>query len=169
MFSLFGLSLVSFCLFFSLLLVLASSKSFLILSWGLFGSNLSSQDDPPTLKNLGFTLEISTFLKNKKNNVFNPKMVLRASWGSLGLLLGALGGLLGALLGLQIDRKGLTRSDPFALWALLGISLVSFSCFGVLLLASSWFSFFEIVSYRLLEPLWVDFELQIWHSEPQKP
>ena len=53
-------------------------------------------------------------------------MVLRASWGSLGLLLGALGGLLGALLGLQIDRKGLTRSDPFALWALLGLSLVSF-------------------------------------------
>ena len=48
-------------------------------------------------------------------------MVLRAFWGSLGLLLGALGGLLGALLGLQIDPKGLPRSDPFAHWALLGL------------------------------------------------
>ena len=47
-------------------------------------------------------------------------MVLRAFWGSLGLLLGALGGLLGALLGLQIDPKGLPRSGPFALWVLLG-------------------------------------------------
>ena len=50
-------------------------------------------------------------------------MALRASWGSLGLLLGALGGLLGGLLGLQIDPKGLTRSDPFRLWALFGIFL----------------------------------------------
>ena len=86
-------------------------------------------------------------------------MVLRAFWGSLGLLLGALGGLLGALFGLQIDPKGLPRSGPFALWALLGLSLVSFSCSGVLLLASSSFSFFEVVSYPLLEPLRVDFEL----------
>ncbi len=96
-------------------------------------------------------------------------MVLRAFWVSLGLFLGALGGLLGALLGLQIDPKGRTRLDPFALWALLGLSLVSFSCFGVLLLASSWFSFFAVVSYRLLEPLRVDFELPIWPSGPQKP
>ena len=87
-------------------------------------------------------------------------MVLRAFGGSLGLILGALGGLLEALLGLQIDPKGLRRSDPFALWALLGLSLASFSCFGVSLLASSWFSFFEVVSYPLLEPLRVDFELQ---------
>ena len=86
-------------------------------------------------------------------------MVLRAFWGSLGLLLGALGGLLGALFGLQIDPKGLPRSGPFALWALLGLSLVSLSCSGVLLLASSSFSFFEVVSYPLLEPLRVDFEL----------
>ena len=87
-------------------------------------------------------------------------MVLRAFWASLGLLLGALGGLLGPLLGLQIDPKRLTRFDPFALWVLLGLSLVYCSCFGVLLLASSWFGFFEIVSYPLLEPLRVDFELQ---------
>ena len=86
-------------------------------------------------------------------------MVLKTFWGPLGLLLGALGGLLGALLGLQIDPKGLPRSDPFALWALLGLSLVYLSCFGVLLLASSSSSFFEIVSYPLLGLLRVDFEL----------
>ena len=87
-------------------------------------------------------------------------MVLRAFWGSLGLLLGALGGLLGPLLGLQIDPNGLPPSGPFALSALLGISLAFFSCCGVPLLASSWFSFFEVVSYPLLEPLRVDFELR---------
>ena len=86
-------------------------------------------------------------------------MVLRAFWGPLGLVLGALGGLLGAILGLQIDPKGLPCSDPFVLWAPLGFSLVSFSCSGVLLLASSSFSFFEVVSYPFLEPLRVDFEL----------
>ena len=92
--------------------------------------------------------------------ILNAKIVLKAFWCSLGLLLGALGGLLGPLLGLQIDQNGLTPFGHFALWALLGISLVSSSWFGVLLLASSWFSLFEVVSYRLLEPLRVDFELQ---------
>ena len=54
---------------------------------------------------------------------------MRAFWGSLGLLLGALGGLLGALLGLQIDPKGLPRSDPFALWVVLGIFFLPFCRF----------------------------------------
>ena len=54
-------------------------------------------------------------------NVFDPKMVLGASWGSLGLLLGALGGLLGDLWGLQIDQKGVTRIEFLALWALFGL------------------------------------------------
>ena len=53
-----------------------------------------------------------------KIGVFDPKMVLGASWGSLGLLLGALGGLLGDLWGLQIDQKGVARSDPFRFGAL---------------------------------------------------
>ena len=87
-------------------------------------------------------------------------MVLRAFWASLGLLLGALGGLLGTLLGFQIEPKGLRRSDPFVLWDILGLSLVHCSCFGILLLASSWFSFFDVVSYPLLELLRVDFELE---------
>ena len=62
----------------------------------LSGSILSSQTDPPTSENVDFTMGILTFLKN---NVFDPKMVLIAFWGSLGLLLGALGGILGALWG----------------------------------------------------------------------
>ena len=85
-------------------------------------------------------------------------MVLRASWGSLGLLLGALADLLGALLGLQIDPKGLPRSGPFALWDLWDLSFVYFSSSGVFLLAASSFSFFEVVSYPLLESLRADFE-----------
>ena len=40
--------------------------------------------------------------------------------------MGALGGLWGSLLSLQIDTKGLTPFDPFALWALLGL------CFWIL-------------------------------------
>ena len=56
-----------------------------------------------------------------KIDVFDPKMVLGASWGSLGLLLGALGGLLGDLWGLQIDQKALTRSGPFRCGALFGL------------------------------------------------
>ena len=79
-------------------------------------------------------------------------MVLRASWGSLGLLLGAQGGLLGALLGLQTDPKPLTIIELATSWALFGLFLS-------LLLASSCSSFFEVVVSLLLEPLRVDFEL----------
>ena len=87
-------------------------------------------------------------------------MVLRTFWGSLGLLLGAIGGLLGTLFGLQIDPKALPRSGPFVLWALFGLYSDYYSCSGVLILASFSFILFEVVSYFLLEPLRVDFELQ---------
>ena len=63
----------------------------------LWGSILSSQTDPPTLEIVNFTVGSLHFLKI---NVFDPKMVLRAFGGSLGLLLGALGGILGAAWGL---------------------------------------------------------------------
>ena len=56
------------------------------------GSILNSQTDLPTLKNPDFT---STGARFSKNHHFDPKMVLNAFWGSLGLLLGALGALLG--------------------------------------------------------------------------
>ena len=100
-----------------------------------------------------------TFIDFCKSKIFDTTMVLKAFWCSLGLLVGALGGLLGALLGLQIDPKGLERSDPFALWALWGLSFSSFSSFGVLLLASCCSSFFEVVFDPLLEPFRVDYEL----------
>ena len=78
-------------------------------------------------------------------------MVLGAFGGSLGLLLGALVGLLGAPLAVQIDPEGLTRSDPFALWAMLNrcLSIIITSCAS---------SFFAVVVSLLLDPLRVDVE-----------
>ena len=58
-------------------------------------SILSSQADPPTLKNLDFMRRELGFRKIK---VCDLKMLLMVFWGSLGLVLGALGGFLGALL-----------------------------------------------------------------------
>ena len=58
-------------------------------------SILSSQADPPTLKNLDF---MGRELGFRKIKVFDLKMFLMVFGGSLGLVLGALGGFLGALL-----------------------------------------------------------------------
>ena len=58
-------------------------------------SILSSQADPPTLKNLDFMMRELGF---RKIWVCDLKMLLMVFWGSLGLVLGALGGFLGALL-----------------------------------------------------------------------
>ena len=58
-------------------------------------SILSSQADPPTLKNLDFMERELGFRKIK---VCDLKMFLMVFGGSLGLVLGALGGFLGALL-----------------------------------------------------------------------
>ena len=49
--------------FFSFIFVLLSSMSYFICCRGLLGSILSSQADPPTLKNLDFPAGILTFLK----------------------------------------------------------------------------------------------------------
>ena len=68
-----------------------------ILFRSLLGSIMSSQADLPTLKNLDFASAGARFLKNQS---FDPMMVLKTFWGSLGLLLVALGGPLGALWGL---------------------------------------------------------------------
>ena len=70
-------------------------KWLFFLSWNLLVSILSSQPDPPTLKNLDTSIGISTFVKI---NVWDLKMVLTMCWGSFGLLFGALRGLLGVLL-----------------------------------------------------------------------
>ena len=58
-------------------------------------SILSSQADPPTLKNHDFMKAGARFSKIK---VCDLKMLLMMFWGSLGVVLGALGGFLGALL-----------------------------------------------------------------------
>ncbi len=76
-------------------------------------------------------------------------MVLRASWGSLRPLLNALGGLLGALLDLQMDPKGLTRSDLLRFGALFGLFL---SLLLLLLLLVSATSLF-ILSWTLFWPI----------------
>ena len=93
---------------------LASSESFLIVSWGLLWSILGLEDDPPTLKNQAPAKAATRFLKNQR---FRYEDGLESV---LGLSCAPLGGLLGTLLGLQIDPKVLTRSGPFALCALLG-------------------------------------------------
>ena len=56
------LSVVSF---FSLLLSFVSSKSFLIVSWSLFGTNLSSEGDLRNLENIKFSLDIQQLLNNR--------------------------------------------------------------------------------------------------------
>ena len=68
-----------------LLLRLASSKSFLILSWSLFGSMLSSNNDIPNLKNLDFSYDIHRFLKNQGFRYEDGlESVLGLSWAPLG-------------------------------------------------------------------------------------
>ena len=89
--------LLASCCFFSFLFVILSSMSYFLFFRGVLGSILSSQANPPTLKNLAFPEGILTCLKKQR---FTSKVVLQAFWGSLGLLFGALGGLLGALWGL---------------------------------------------------------------------
>ena len=122
--------------FFSSILYLLLSISFFISSRNLLGSILSSQTDPPTLKNLDFRQEILIFVKNYD---LDPKMVLKAFGGSLGLLVGALGGLLAALWGLYIDHRGLPDSSGNFLGPRLLASGCFFSFIFVLLSSMSYF------------------------------
>ena len=75
------------------------SMSFLISSRSLLGSILSSQTDPPTLKNVDFMMAGARFLKNhhfrSKDGFENVLGLSRPPFGSSW---GVLGGLLGALL-----------------------------------------------------------------------
>ena len=77
-------------------------------------------------------------------------MVLKAFWGSLGLLLGALGGLLGALGALYIDHRELPDSS----WNFLGPRLLasggSFSFIFVFLSSMSYFIFFRCLLGSIL-------------------
>ena len=60
-----GFVLVFLSLFLGLLLSLSYSKSMFFFSWNLLASILSSQADPPTLKNLDFASAGARFLKNQ--------------------------------------------------------------------------------------------------------
>ena len=95
-------------------------------------SILSSQADPPTLKNLGFMIAAARFSKNKASDL---KMLLMVFGGSLGLILGALGGFLGALLVLLRAFGGTTNSQNFFLDFLPG--QIYWSCLYLLSLPSS--------------------------------
>ena len=77
-------------------------------------SILSSQADPPTLKNLDFMVAGARFSKNK---VCDLKMLLMVFWGSLGLVLCALGGFSGALL-VPLRALGVTLNFQNFFWGL---------------------------------------------------
>ena len=79
--------------FFSALLVRSSSKSLFFFSWGLLWSIWVSKITLRPSKSWSLAQTINTF---SRINVFDPKMFLKASEGSLGPLLRTLGGLLEA-------------------------------------------------------------------------
>ena len=93
-----GPRLLAPCCFFSFLFVLLSSMSYVIFCRSLLGSILSSQADPPTLKNLDFALAGARFLKNQRfrsKDGFESVLGLSrapfgSSWGALGSSLGPL-------------------------------------------------------------------------------
>ena len=99
--------------FCSSLLSLLSYQSLFSLSWSLFVSILSSQADPPTLKNVGFMRAGARFSSDLK-------MLLTVFWGSLELILGALGAFLGALLVLLRAFGGTLHAQNFFLGSLPG-------------------------------------------------
>ena len=79
-------------------------------------------------------------------------MVLKAFWGSLGLLLGALG----ALLGVSWELLRASGSTKEGLQIRLG-TLLGLVC--LLLAAEDGLGSVDVVFYLLSEPLGVDFEL----------
>ena len=84
--------------FFASLLSLPSSKSLFSSSSNLFVPILSSQADPPTLKNIDFASAGARFLKNQGLGIKDAlDGVLGLSWASFGGLLGPSWGSLGAL------------------------------------------------------------------------
>ena len=118
--------------FFLPLVVQASSKWFLIPSWSLFGSILSSQDDIQNLQNLDFSQNINRFLNIHRLQCevglrgvlelswapLEPRSwLLSLSWAAPGLLLGTLEpsfGPLGRLLAAKTDfSRNLAKTIVF--------------------------------------------------------
>ena len=93
---------------------LSSSKSLFSSSWSLLVSIFSSQADPPTLKNVDFTMRILTFLKNQR---FRSKDGFESVWGLSRAPLGSSWESLGSSFG-PLDRP--KKASRFALelsWA----------------------------------------------------
>ena len=87
-------------MFCSSLLSLPSSKSLFSLSWSLLVSILSSQADPPTLKNVDFASAVARFSKNQglgSQDALDGGLGL--SWSRFGCFWGLLGGSFGAFAG----------------------------------------------------------------------
>ena len=84
--------LVALDALFSFLFFLLLSMSFLISSRSLLGPILSSQTDPPILKNVDFIIRISTFGRNQRFRSKNGFAIVfglsrapfGSSWGALG-------------------------------------------------------------------------------------
>ena len=93
-----GLRLLAACCLFSFLFVVLSSMSCCIFFRNLLGSILSSQADPPTLKNFDFPHGILTFLKQRRfRSKYGFESALGLSLEHLGSSWGSLGGSLGPL------------------------------------------------------------------------
>ena len=96
----FGTSSGSFYDVFRAFVWLASSKSLCSFFWSLLVSILSSQADPPTLKNLDFMVAGARFSKNQglwSKDALDG--VLGLSWARFGCSWGLLGGSFGAFAG----------------------------------------------------------------------
>ena len=137
------------CWFFLSLLALSSSKSLFSSSWSLLVSILSSQADPPTLKNVGFMRAGARFSKNLG---FGSKDaldgVLGLSWAHFGCSWGLLGGSFGVFAGFRWHLACSKLLSGLPSWPNLLFFFVS-----------AFAPFFEIIVFLILEPLRVDFEL----------
>ena len=120
--------------------------SFFISSRSLLWSILSSQTDPPTLKNYDFTSRILTFLKNHR---FRSKDGFESVFG-------ALPGSFWELLGVPGELFRASGSTKEGLQIRLRV-LLGLVC--SLLAAEDGLGSADVVFYLLSEPLVVDFEL----------
>ena len=110
----FGPRLLAPCCFFSFLFVILSSMSYVIFCRSLLGSILSSQADPPTLKNLDFASAGARFLKNQHvRSKDGLGCVLGLPWAPCGGPWGSIGGSLGP----RDRQKGASRFVWDLLWA----------------------------------------------------
>ena len=112
-------------------------------------SILSSQADPPPLKNVGFMMAGARF---SKNHGFGSKDaldgVLGLSWAHFGCSWGLLGGSFGVFAGF---RWHLACSKLF--------SGLPFLAKFIVFIVSSFAPFLEVFVFLIFEPLRVDFEL----------